>query len=698
MAVFTETIKLEDQVSGPAKAASNAVLDFGERMALAKAKTAEAKVGLAAAATGLDGVGGAAMRSAKPLENLTDLMLKSQGSAKLVAKADAQIVKQQKSDESEKAKASSKATAIATKNAAELANKMATVRDAVTSSVGAMRSAFTSLAAGDVKGAVQGITDSVAGMAKMLDLVVPGLGQAVSAVISIAGGLVGLTAGLIKSGAEFAISSNEAKKEMLGLFDAMGGGVVTGAKVEGVIDGLKAKFGISKDAMVEYTKTLMAMGRTDLTQLEGDLLAVSSAAALVKGGDKALLEMTKKIEAASAAGQGLKIPVKALAQLSMTGANVGDVAKVMGVSVEKLTADLASGAVDAKKFGDALNTAIVTKGQGPLERMGASSGNLKKLLDEAWGDLFEDIDVAPFMQEVKKLFDIFGQGTKSGETLKAGIGGFFKEVFATATRVVPVVKHFLLDMVILGLKAYIALKPIVKTIKEFVNSAAGASVISTVLSSIWGVLKVIGVAVLVVVAAAVILWGAMIAVSVAVWTAVGAVLGFVAGAGAALTGWVTTAATAAYDFVAGLVGGIANGASQVIGAVTGLAGKATGAFKSALGIASPSKVMQGMGGHMTDGVAEGLDTGASDVQAASSGVASASVKGMAEGGGGAGGGASVKRMAEGGGGAGGGASGGGGGAQISVTVLIDGAGKSALEITEEMVSSVFQRVALGAGA
>lgn len=620
MAVFTETIKLDDQVSAAAGKASGAVGLLGKGLDAAKQTLGDTKAFAGSAMTKLG------------VDTLAS------------------------------------------------ANAMTIGKETIGSSIQGIKASLTSLAAGDVTGAVEGATEAVAGMAKMLDLVVPGLGQAASAVISIAGGLVGITAGLIKSGVEFAISSNEAKQQMLGLFDAMGGGVATGAETEAMIDGLKSKFGIAKDSLVGWTNELHRMGMTDLSQIEDSLLATASAAALVKGGDAALMSFTKKIQLAADTGGKLKIPTKALAELSATGANVGDVAKVMGVSVEKLTKDLAAGTVDADAFGDALQDAIINKGVGPLAKLATSSKNLGKLLEESIGDLFEDIDVGPFLAEVKSLFDIFGQGTASGQTLKAGVGGFFKEVLGTLTKVVPMVKHFFLDMIIVGLKAYIAIKPIVAKVKELWASASEAGVLTQIFDSLVNVAQLFGAVLLGAVVVVGVLWAAMIAVSVAVWTAVGAFLGFVEIAGGALTGWVATAATAAYDFVAGLVQGIADGAGMVVSAVTGLAGSATGAFKSALGIASPSKVMQGLGENTGEGVAVGIDDAAPDVHGAASGLATAAVEGVSGGGSGS---SSTPPAAAGGG--------------ITVFVQIDGAGKSAMEITEEMVSSVFERIALSQG-
>ena len=628
MSVFVETIKLDDQVSGPAKAASAAVDGLSKGMSAATSTMS--KAGSSSSSAG-------------------DTM-KSLGVSTLAS-----------------------------------ANAMAIGKETISAAFAGIASAAKSLASGDVQGAVQGLTDSVASMAKLLDLVVPGLGQAAGAIIQVAGGLVGITAGLIKSGVEMAISATQTKNAMISMFDALGEGKITGEQVDDMLDGMSAKLGITKDAMQPLVQKFMALGVTSSDALERMTTAALSAKALAGGaesGSQAFTNLAKKIQIASDTGQGLKIPLKGLGSLADMGLTVDDVAKKMGVSASVLAGQLKNGTANAGKFGDALQSALIDKGAGALEEMGNSASNIKAILQQSIGDMFEDMkpEVSAFMKEVKSLFSVFGKGAESGKAMKAGVGGALHEIFGLLTRLVPIAKHFFLDMIILGLKAYISIKPLAKAIKEFVTSAEGASMISTVLTSIWQVLQVVGVAVLVVVGAALVLWGTMILVSAAVWAAVGAVLGFVDQAGTALGGWITSAASAASDFVAGLVAGIGNGAGQVIGAVKGLASSATGAFKSALGIKSPSKVMAGLGGHMTDGVAEGLEGGAGDVAAASSSVAGASVKGMAEGGAGGQGGPSS-----------------GGGASINVTVIVDGAGKSAQEITEEMVAQVFQRMALQAG-
>lgn len=628
MAVFTEVIKLDDQVSAPAKAASGAVQGLGTSTATTQ--------GALAKATTVAAPAGAAMKSLG-------------------------------------------------QSTFDASNAMKVGKETISAAITGIKSAFTSLAQGDVKGAIQGVTDAVAGIAKMLDLVVPGLGQAVSAVIQIAGGLLGVTVGLIKSGADFAIASSQAKTQMLAMFDALGAGVMTGAQVDDMLDGLSAKLGVTKDAMVPLVQKFMAMGITSQDALEKMTTAALSAKALVGGADSgaaAFEALAKKIQLASETGQGLKIPIKGLGSLAEMGLTVDDVAKKMGISAANLAGQLKDGTADAKKFGDALQSALIDKGAGPLQKMGLGLSNLKSLFSQYIGDMFEDLgdSVGPFLLAVKDLFSIFDSKSKpSGEALKAGIGGFFKQVFAAATKVVPMIKHFLLDVIIYGLRAYIAIKPIVAKIREFATSAQGMKIINTALQGLWFVLKVIGVSILVVIGAIGLFVAALVAISVAAYTVVGAIVDFVSTAGGALADWVSGAATAAYDFVAGLVQGISDGAGAVMNAVSGLADKATGAFKSALGIASPSKVMMGLGGNVAEGTAEGIEAGSKDVHGASSGMAAAAVKGATSSGDESKG-SDAKS-----------------GANVIVYVTVEGASKSVLEISQEMWSQIMQRAALESG-
>jgi len=63
------------------------------------------------------------------------------------------------------------------------------------------------------------------------------------------------------------------------------------------------------------------------------------------------------------------------------------------------------------------------------------------------------------------------------------------------------------------------------------------------------------------------------------------------------------------DIMNGLLNGITERVNAIKSLVTGIAGKVTGWFKGVLGIKSPSRVFMGLGGHITDGLAIGLQRG-----------------------------------------------------------------------------------------
>jgi hypothetical protein len=68
------------------------------------------------------------------------------------------------------------------------------------------------------------------------------------------------------------------------------------------------------------------------------------------------------------------------------------------------------------------------------------------------------------------------------------------------------------------------------------------------------------------------------------------------------------------SLIEGLVKGITGGAASVISAMTGVVGGAIDAAKGALGIASPSKVFAEIGTNTAEGMSEGVETGAGQVQ------------------------------------------------------------------------------------
>jgi phage-related protein len=269
------------------------------------------------------------------------------------------------------------------------------------------------------------------------------------------------------------------------------------------------------------------------------------------------------------------------------------------------------------------------------------------------------------------------------------------------------------------------IKVVIDKFNAFAKTASGAKLIQTVMSSLWTVLKAVGVAVLAVVGFFIGVVVVATSLALTIWTVIGSLIAFgatltsniadaisttigffaaigdavvnaISGAIQAVEDWVGGAATAAADFVAGLVQGISNGASAVTGAVKGLADGAVGAFKNALGIHSPSAVMMGLGENTGTGFAEGVSSTAGDTYQAATTVSKQAVAGAAAPPAAAGApgqtGAAGKDSSSSGGK--------GGGATVTFeagSIVIDGAGKSAADIGEEMLSLMLERFALQAG-
>lgn len=551
----------------------------------------------------------------------------------------------------------------------------ALVKAQATGNVGQFKKLSSDLTA--YQSAASEASSGTMGLQEEMAAMTGGLSIAVEAV-----GAVALAFGAaVVAGASLAIEANELKLQMTTLFDALGNGQTSGAETIGMLDQLGDRIGRTRKELAPMAQQMMALGITELPALEKAVTANASAMALM--GDKgtaAFSSVMKQVELASAAGGKMKNPLKAMADLGLGQGQ--DVAASMGISLKTLQSQIKAGSVDAKKFGDAIQDALIKKGAGPLARAGMSLTNVWAKFQENISKLFEDVEVGPFLEQVKDLFDIFGQGQNSGKALKSGIGGFFKEVFASATKVVPLVRHFLLDTVIFGIKAYIALKPMLVWFASLKQNHTVMLVVSKAFVALKAVLITIGAVIGVVIAAFAVMVATGVAVGVSMWALIGTFLEVSQKITDTITGLVSSALEMGTNFVSGLVAGITGGIGKVVGAVKGLADGAKNTFVDFFKIGSPSKVMAELGGHLGSGVVQGLDGSQQDVNASSISLGKMAVGGVASGGASSGGG------------------GGKGGVNVTLeagAIVIQGAGAGAAEITEEMISMIFERVALAQG-
>jgi hypothetical protein len=453
---------------------------------------------------------------------------------------------------------------------------------------------------------------------------------------------------LAYKGAALAIEAVSLRNRLTATFDALGSGPAAGQKTLTFLDTLSAKLPQTREELAGWAKTYMAMGMTDLGQLRGQLVATASASALMGSeGVEAFQTLSKRIQEAVTTSTGLKIADRQLAQLAQTGVNVADVAAQMGMSAQVLRNRLVAGSVDAAKFGAALNAALAVKGKAPIAQVLLDLPSQIAKAKEAFTRLFEGVDVKPFLVEVRSLFGILDQGKASGQALKFGITGGLNALMKGAAEGTKMLKHFFLEVEIGALRTYIPLKPLVPAFQKLFGSKSGIQGTDIAVRSL----------------------------AKGFFLAVQAITLFflplvkLANVGGAI--------------VDGILNGITGGVSRVVAAAEGLGTAAIDAVKNTLGIHSPSRVMLQVGGHVGSGFAGGIRGAEPAVRGASAGLGVVAAGSVA---GGARSGAAMARATE--------------GKRITIDVggiHLHGAGNGALELTEEAVALLFERLALAEG-
>jgi len=507
---------------------------------------------------------------------------------------------------------------------------------------------------------------------------------------------------VVVAGAALALQASGLRAQLVATFDSLGGGAGAGEKVVGMLNELAGRLPQTRAQLADWAKTLMAAG-VSASAVPGKLEAIASAQAMMgtEGADKLAAAMAK-LETKGEIGKAFKM---------------GDLTKLIagtGVAAKDVTAQLkamgVTGAATNEQVSKALELAAIGKGKGALANMAGSLGSMGDKFKENISMLFEGVDVKPFTAGLKSVLDLFSQSTASGKAMKLIVTATFNAIFAVASAVFPVIKSMILNLVIVALRIYIAMKPAVAVFKALFAAAGGMKTLVTVLKVVAAAVAVfVGILVLglslvlaplaVAVGAVVAFGAAMLALPALIGGAVLAVGAFFLSLPSIVEGVVTSALTAlntfasggtdaAGNFISGLVSGITGGAAWVVSAVSNLASSVIGAFTSKMKIQSPSKVMATLGGHTAMGVAKGMDAGATHVEAASEGLADAAA------------GSSAPELPKGAPSGGGGKSGGGSTITIAAgAIQIKGAGSNgeALTMTEQALAGIFDRIAAKEG-
>lgn len=260
-------------------------------------------------------------------------------------------------------------------------------------------------------------------------------------------------------------------------------------------------------------------------------------------------------------------------------------------------------------------------------------------LRESFQALFTGVDFGPLMSGFRRITSLLSQSTESGRALRAIFSTVLSVFTGALADTTPMVEYFLKELVILALKVAIKFFQV----KNAIQDAFGSNIIGRMLQSesvmeaIRIVMIAMGIAVGVLVAGIVAL-GLVVLGLMTPFLAIAAAIYYVYQATQELITsfprlivlfdpalWMS----AGRDMISGIVAGLMSGADSVRAALTNIASGALGAFRSALGIASPSAAFAELGVAIPQGVAQGIEGGASEATGAAESMMSTTTNNVA---------------------------------------------------------------------
>lgn len=293
--------------------------------------------------------------------------------------------------------------------------------------------------------------------------------------------------------------------------------------------------------------------------------------------------------------------------------------------LEGMAAELAKTGLRGEALSSALEDAAVkaaTLKFGPDFAKGANSLlKLTERLKASIGKIFGGLKIDALLDSLSKIVNVFDSGSASAEAIKTVFESLFQPLIDGVVAFVPKMISAFIQFEILVLKALIAIKPFGEKIKLVAEAFGILAAVIAVLTVGFFVAVVTPFVILAAIVGGVV--AGIVAFAYALYSAVSAAISFGAGiidsVKAPLQGvmdWLGSLSLSSIgtSLIDGLIAGITGAGGGVLKAITGIATGAIDAAKSALGIASPSKVFAEIGGHTAAGMEEGVDDGAAGVQ------------------------------------------------------------------------------------
>jgi hypothetical protein len=378
--------------------------------------------------------------------------------------------------------------------------------------------------------------------------------------------------------------------------------------------------------------------KAKLTELNGVESKHADTLRTIQGAQKAALsEQAKEPEQIKKALGPLGEKMERLKAMQSVLGTSGLAAVGAGAAWLVAAAALAAVASAAVEGYIALAKFAVTSNPKAMERIDKATKQFHKSL----AGLFTGVRVDGFVSAFEDFLSMFDEGESTANGLKTLMSTLLNPLFDAAKIVGPYVKEMFKGLVWAALEAVVGIlmlrNAILKAIPKetraeikalaaqvdwmktaFYTGAVVAGVLAVALLALTAVVvggAVVAFALLLPMVIIISLPFVLLAVAIGVVIAILVALGYaVYSAVSYLSELAGAGADAAGNLISGLVGGIVSGTGAFVDAIRNLAASGISAMKAALGIASPSKVMMGIGLNTAAGMEEGVDAGASSME------------------------------------------------------------------------------------
>ena len=277
---------------------------------------------------------------------------------------------------------------------------------------------------------------------------------------------------LVLAGVALSLEAGMFRIRMTNVFAQFRGSAAEGAKTYEMVRAMSRTLPIPQEKAFESAQELLALGLQGQNRLHNTVQAIADMQAVM--GDAAGSKLKSIISSAQGTTMGGRfrgVFSVTPAELKEIGLSYDQLSNVLATKLGKSNAEtrqmLMYGRIDAATGIDALNQAIAKGGIGeaakdalldPMLLMQQFQSHIK--------DLFADVDIKPFLRELRNLVNLFDLGNNSGKSMKKGITAAFTDLLKFGKGALVSLQIGILQLQGYFLDAAIAMAPMIKQIEK----------------------------------------------------------------------------------------------------------------------------------------------------------------------------------------------------------------------------------------